>query len=34
MMKGVYLPGTKEAHLKEWPDPAITEDDVLIEIKA
>lgn len=33
-MKGVYLPGTKEAHLKEWPDPAITEDEVLIEIKA
>jgi len=34
MMKGVYLPGTKEAHLKEWPYPAIQEDDVLIEIKA
>ncbi len=33
-MKGVFLPGTEEAHLNEWPDPTITENDVLIEIKA
>ncbi len=34
-MKGVYLPGNGEAHVKEWEDAKITrDDDVLIEIKA
>jgi len=33
-MKGVYFPGTGEAHLKEWPDPTVHPDDVLIKIKA
>jgi propanol-preferring alcohol dehydrogenase len=33
-MKGVYLPGNTEAHVKEWPDPKPTFGEVLIEVKA
>ena len=33
-MKGVYLPGTREAHIKEWPDPKPGSGEVLIAIKA
>jgi propanol-preferring alcohol dehydrogenase len=33
-VKGVYLPGNKEAHLKEWELPDPKEDEVLVKIKA
>jgi threonine dehydrogenase-like Zn-dependent dehydrogenase len=33
-IKGVYLPGTKEAHIKEWDIPDPKGDEVLIKIKA
>ena len=33
-MKGVYLPGDKEAKLKEWPEPEVGKKEVLIEIKS
>lgn len=33
-IKGVYLPGTMEAHIKEWDIPEPKEDDLLIKIKS
>lgn len=33
-IKGVYLPGNKEAHIKEWEIPDPQGDEVLIKIKA
>lgn len=33
-MKGVCLPGNKEAKLTEWPDPKIGKKEVLIKIKS
>ncbi len=33
-IKGVYLPGNREAHLKEWDLPNPVQDEVLVQIKA
>jgi len=33
-MKGVYLPGNGEAHVRECPDPRPAANEVLIEVKA